>query len=331
MEKLLEVNDLRTYFFTPDKTIPAVDGVSFHINKGETLCIVGESGSGKSVTSLSVMQLVPTPPGKYVSGQILFEGEDILKKTESEMCGIRGNIISMIYQEPMTSLNPVFSIGDQLMETLRIHQKLTKKEAPKKAVHMLSLVGISDPESRMREYPHQLSGGMRQRVMIAMGLSCEPKLLIADEPTTALDVTIQAQILDLMKKLKQELDMTILFITHDLGVVAEMAQRVIVMYGGRVVEEAEVREIFKNPRHPYTLGLLKCIPRMDSRQKLEVIKGMVPSPDQFAKGCRFHPRCPYAKELCTREEPPQQMIGTTRVTCHFPLHTEKEGERNGRQ
>ena len=183
----------------------------------------------------------------------------------------------------------------------------------------------------MREYPHQLSGGMRQRVMIAMGLSCEPKLLIADEPTTALDVTIQAQILDLMKQLKQELDMTILFITHDLGVVAEMAQRVIVMDGGRVVEEAEVREIFKNPRHPYTLGLLKCIPRMDSRQKLEVIKGMVPSPDQFAKGCRFHPRCPYAKELCTREEPPQQMIGTTRVTCHFPLHTEKEGERNGRQ
>lgn len=202
MEKLLEVNDLRTYFFTPDKTIPAVDGVSFHINKGETLCIVGESGSGKSVTALSVMQLVPTPPGKYVSGQILFEGEDILKKTESEMCAIRGNVISMIYQEPMTSLNPVFSIGHQLMETLQIHQRLNKKEAGKKAVHMLKLVGISDPESRMREYPHQLSGGMRQRVMIAMGLSCEPKLLIADEPTTALDVTIQAQILDLMKKLK---------------------------------------------------------------------------------------------------------------------------------
>nr|WP_288890979.1 ABC transporter ATP-binding protein [uncultured Blautia sp.] len=331
MEKLLEVKDLKTYFFTPDKTIPAVDGVSFHINKGETLCIVGESGSGKSVTSLSIMQLVPTPPGRYVGGQILFEGEDILKKPESEMCGIRGNVISMIYQEPMTYLNPVFSIGDQLMETLRIHQKLNKKEAEKKAVHMLDLVGISDPGSRMREYPHQLSGGMRQRVMIAMGLSCEPKLLIADEPTTALDVTIQAQILDLMKKLKEELDMTILFITHDLGVVAEMAQRVIVMYGGRVVEEAEVREIFKNPRHPYTLGLLKYIPRMDSRQKLEVIKGMVPSPDKFAKGCRFHPRCPYAKEICTCREPSEQMIGTTRVTCHFPLGTDKEDTCNGRR
>ena len=331
MEKLLEVKDLKTYFFTPDKTIPAVDGVSFHINKGETLCIVGESGSGKSVTSLSIMQLVPTPPGRYVGGQILFEGEDILKKPESEMCGIRGNVISMIYQEPMTSLNPVFSIGDQLMETLRIHQKLNKKEAEKKAVHMLDLVGILDPGSRMREYPHQLSGGMRQRVMIAMGLSCEPKLLIADEPTTALDVTIQAQILDLMKKLKEELDMTILFITHDLGVVAEMAQRVIVMYGGRVVEEAEVREIFKNPRHPYTLGLLKYIPRMDSRQKLEVIKGMVPSPDKFAKGCRFHPRCPYAKEICTCREPSEQMIGTTRVTCHFPLGTDKEDTCNGRR
>ena len=289
MEKLLEVKDLKTYFFTPDKTIPAVDGVSFHINKGETLCIVGESGSGKSVTSLSIMQLVPTPPGRYVGGQILFEGEDILKKPESEMCGIRGNVISMIYQEPMTSLNPVFSIGDQLMETLRIHQKLNKKEAEKKAVHMLDLVGISDPGSRMREYPHQLSGGMRQRVMIAMGLSCEPKLLIADEPTTALDVTIQAQILDLMKKLKEELDMTILFITHDLGVVAEMAQRVIVMYGGRVVEEAEVREIFKNPRHPYTLGLLKYIPRMDSRQKLEEIKVWCHPRTSLQKGAAFIP------------------------------------------
>ena len=327
MGRLLEVKNLKTYFYTPEKVIPAVDGVSFHIDKGETLCIVGESGSGKSVTSLSIMQLVQCPPGKYVGGEILFEGEDILKKSEKEMCGIRGNTISMIYQEPMTSLNPVFTIGMQIMETLKIHQKLNKEEARKKAVHMLQLVGIADPESRMKEYPHQLSGGMRQRVMIAMGLCCEPKLLIADEPTTALDVTIQAQILELMKKLKEELDMTILFITHDLGVVAEMAQRVIVMYGGKVVEEASVKEIFKHPRHPYTLGLLRCIPRVDVKtERLNVIKGMVPSPDQFADGCRFHPRCPYAKEICRIKEPPVYTFGSSVVVCHFPLGNQGEQE-----
>lgn len=325
MSRLLEVNNLKTYFCTREKVIPAVDGVSFHIDKGETLCIVGESGSGKSVTSLSIMQLVQCPPGKYVDGEILFEGEDILKKTEKEMCGIRGNTISMIYQEPMTSLNPVFTIGMQIMETLRIHQKLTKQEAFKKAVHMLELVGIADPEARMKEYPHQLSGGMRQRIMIAMGLCCEPKLLIADEPTTALDVTIQAQILDLMRRLKKELDMTILFITHDLGVVSDMAQRVIVMYGGRVVEEAPVRDIFRNPRHPYTLGLLNCIPRVDvQEERLNVINGMVPPPDKFPKGCRFHPRCPYAQEICRCEEPPVHTIGNTIVACHFPLEKKEE-------
>lgn len=325
VSRLLEVKNLKTYFFTQEKVIPAVDGVSFHIDKGETLCIVGESGSGKSVTSLSIMQLVPCPPGRYVEGEILFEGENLLSKTESQMCSIRGNVISMIYQEPMTSLNPVFTIGMQLMETLRIHQKLSKKEAREKAIHMLELVGIADAKSRMREYPHQLSGGMRQRVMIAMGLCCEPKLLIADEPTTALDVTIQAQILDLMCKLKEELDMTILFITHDLGVVAEMAQRVIVMYGGRVVESAEVKDIFKNPRHPYTLGLLKCIPRIDvQEERLNVIKGMVPSPDKFPQGCRFHPRCPYAQDICKEQEPPVHTIGTTTVVCHFPLQDKED-------
>ena len=320
MAPLLEVKNLKTYFFSPGKVVPAVDGVSFHVNAGETLCIVGESGSGKSVTSLSIMRLIPTPPGRFVDGQILFKGEDLLKKTEKEMCSIRGNEISMIYQEPMTSLNPVFTSGMKIIEAIRIHQGLDKKEAEEKAIKMLRLVGISDPELRLHEYPHQLSGGMRQRVMIAMGLCCEPELLIADEPTTALDVTIQAQILDLMRKLKAELGMTILFITHDLGVVAEMAQRVIVMYGGQVVEEAPVKELFASPRHPYTKGLLACIPKMeDNREKLDVIQGMVPSPSDFPPGCRFHPRCPYAQECCRREEPPVRMIGATKVSCHFPL------------
>ena len=328
MAPLLEVKNLKTYFFSPGKVVPAVDGVSFHVDAGETLCIVGESGSGKSVTSLSIMRLIPTPPGRFVAGEILFEGEDLLKKTESEMCSIRGNAISMIYQEPMTSLNPVFTIGMQVMEAIRIHQGLDKKAAEQKAIKMLGLVGISDPESRMHEYPHQLSGGMRQRVMIAMGLCCEPRLLIADEPTTALDVTIQAQILDLMRKLKKELGMTILFITHDLGVVAEMAQRVIVMYGGQVVEEAPVKDLFAAPRHPYTQGLLTCIPKMDdTRERLDVIKGMVPAPSDFPGGCRFHPRCPYARERCSREAPAIHMIGDTKVCCHFPLgvHSDTEG------
>ncbi len=320
MAPLLEVKNLKTYFFSPGKVVPAVDGVTFHVDRGEVLCIVGESGCGKSVTSLSIMRLVPTPPGKFVAGEILFDGEDILKKTEKEMCGIRGNAISMIYQEPMTSLNPVFTIGMQIVEAIRLHQGLNRQEAEQKAIKMLHLVGIADPKSRLREYPHQLSGGMRQRVMIAMGLCCEPKLLIADEPTTALDVTIQAQILDLMRKLKKELGMTILFITHDLGVVAEMAQRVIVMYGGRVVEEAPVDALFAAPRHPYTKGLINCIPKTDdTRETLDVIPGIVPSPSNFPQGCRFHPRCPYAQERCRREEPSVYTIGATKVSCHFPL------------
>lgn len=318
LSKLLEVNNLRTCFFRSGKAIPAVDGVSFRINRGETLCMVGESGCGKSVTSLSIMRLIPVPPGRYASGEIIFDGQDLLKKSESQMRAIRGNVISMIYQEPMTSLNPVFTIGMQIMESLKLHKGLTHKEALEKAVHMLSLVGMSNPNRRMKEYPHQLSGGMRQRVMIAMGLCCQPQLLIADEPTTALDVTIQAQILDLMRKLKKELGMTILFITHDLGVVAEMAERVIVMYGGKIVEEAKVKDIFARPLHPYTKGLLTCIPKLDEhRKKLNVIKGMVPSPGDFPPGCRFHPRCPHAQKICLEKEPLLRQLGNSQVACHF--------------
>lgn len=325
MAALLEVKGLKTYFYSPGKVVPAVDGISFNMHKGETLCVVGESGCGKSVTSLSIMQLIPTPPGRYAGGEILFDGEDLLKKSEAEMCKIRGNTISMIYQEPMTSLNPVFTIGMQIMEPLRIHLNLTHKEARERAEHMLSLVGIPDPAARLLEYPHQLSGGMRQRVMIAIGLCCEPRLLIADEPTTALDVTIQAQILDLMRRLKRELGMTILFITHDLGVVAEMADRVVIMYAGKVVEQAPVKELFKRPMHPYTHGLLGCIPRIeDENERLSVIKGIVPSPGDFAPGCRFNPRCPYAKELCFKTEPELGAYGETAVACHYPLN--KSGE-----
>ncbi len=322
MAPILDVTDLRTVFHAEGKTIPAVDGVSFHIDRGETLCLVGESGSGKSVTSLSVMRLIP-PPGEYAGGKILFEGEDLLRKTEKEMCAIRGNRIAMIYQEPMTSLNPLFTVGMQLRETLRKHQRLSAREAQARAVEMLGLVGIPDPGQRIREFPWQMSGGMRQRVMIAMGLCCRPRLLIADEPTTALDVTIQAQILDLMRRLKRELDMTILFITHDLGVVAEMADRVAVMYAGRIVEEAPVRVLFAKSRHPYTRGLMDCIPDPGRpRGQLHVISGVVPAPDRYPTGCRFHPRCPYARPLCAEEAPPMRKLGASSAACHFPLGTE---------
>jgi len=299
------------------KPIPAVDDVSFSINKGETLCMVGESGCGKSVTSLSIMRLVPTPLGRYVGGEILFDGEDLLRKPEKQMRSIRGNRISMIYQEPMTSLNPVFTVGMQIMEPLRVHKGLSKAAARSRAMEMISLVGIPNPERIMDEYPHQLSGGMRQRIMIAMGLICEPDILIADEPTTALDVTIQAQILDLMRRLKKELNMGILFITHDLGVVAEMADRVAVMYGGKIVEEGSVDDIFSNPQHPYTKGLMTCIPTLEQeRTGLNVIKGVVPAPSEFPAGCRFHPRCPYAQPQCSAEQPLMQRCGQRGVACH---------------
>ncbi|MBO8141737.1 MAG: ABC transporter ATP-binding protein [Firmicutes bacterium] len=304
MAPLLSVRNLKTYFETEDGLVPAVDGISFDLDRGGTLGIVGESGSGKSVTSLSIMRLIPTPPGRILDGEILFEGEDLLKKSPAEMRRIRGNEISMIFQEPMTSLNPVFTVGDQIMEAIILHQKLSKKEARDKAIEMLRLVGIPSPEKRVDDYPHQMSGGMRQRVMIAMALSCNPKLLIADEPTTALDVTIQAQILDLMRKLRDELGTAIILITHDLGVIAEMVEEVIVMYAGKIVEHTDVRSLFRSPKHPYTEGLLGSLPRLHAQQeRLESIEGVVPSPFQMPKGCRFHPRCRYAEEICRQEEP----------------------------
>lgn len=318
-EKLVDIRNLRTHFYTEDGVVPAVDGVNLHVKRGETLGIVGESGCGKSVTSLSVMRLIPNPPGKIVEGEILFEGRDVIKLSESEMRKIRGNDISMIFQEPMTSLNPVYTIGDQISEAIQLHQGLNYKEATAKAVDMLRLVGIPLPERRVNEYPHQLSGGMRQRVMIAMALSCNPKLLIADEPTTALDVTIQAQILELMKKLKKELGMAIMLITHDLGVIAEMAERVVVMYGGKVVEEGDVFSIFKSPIHPYTEGLLRSIPRLDSdKETLHVIEGVVPNPLHLPEGCRFHPRCPYVIDKCKVAQPELEQVAPGRwVACYI--------------
>ncbi len=312
-ERLLEVVDLKTYFDTDEGTVKAVDGVSFHLDRGETLAVVGESGSGKSVTSLSVMRLIPTPPGRIAGGQILFEGQDLVRKTEREMRKIRGNDISMIFQEPMTSLNPVYTVGDQIAEAIVLHQGKSYREAMRMAAEMLDLVGIPEPGKRVKNYPHQMSGGMRQRVMIAMALSCGPKLLIADEPTTALDVTIQAQILDLMRKLQDEIGMSILFITHDLGVVAEIADRAVVMYAGRAVEEAEVNAIFAEPLMPYTLGLMNSIPRVDRatehQERLQAIPGNVPNPLDLPEGCAFHPRCRFAQERCKEAIPPLEDAG----------------------
>ncbi|MDA0699985.1 MAG: ABC transporter ATP-binding protein [bacterium] len=301
-KQLLDVVDLKTYFDTDEGTVKAVDGVSFHIDRGETLGVVGESGSGKSVMSLSVMRLIATPPGRIAGGKILFDGQDLVTRSEREMRKIRGNEISMIFQEPMTSLNPVYTVGDQIAEAIVLHQKQSPRAAMRKAAEMLDLVGIPEPGNRVKNYPHQMSGGMRQRVMIAMALSCNPKLLIADEPTTALDVTIQAQILDLMRTLQREIGMSILFITHDLGVVAEMADRVVVMYAGRAVEEADVIEIFKDPQMPYTLGLMNSIPRVDKaaehQGRLQAIPGNVPNPLYLPEGCAFHPRCRFVQDQC---------------------------------
>ncbi|WOV88073.1 ABC transporter ATP-binding protein [Sporosarcina oncorhynchi] len=316
METILKVQNLKTYFYADGKEIPAVDDVSFEIKQGETLGIVGESGSGKSITSLSILSLIPKPPGKIVGGEILFKGENILTYNEKQMRELRGNKISMIFQEPMTSLNPVFTVGNQIMETLVLHQKLSKKQARLKAIEMLQLVGIPLAEKRIDEYPHQLSGGMRQRVMIAMALSCNPELLIADEPTTALDVTTQAQILELMKDLKVKLNMATLLITHDLGVVSESADRVAVMYLGRIVEYADVESFFDEPLHPYSIGLLDSIPSMyEEIDRLSPIPGQVPHPTDLRKGCRFHTRCPHAKELCRQEEPELMAVGDKKVRC----------------
>ena len=303
--KILEVNDLKTYFFIDEGVAKAVDGVSLHLLAEETLGVVGESGCGKSVTSLSIMRLIPQPPGKIVSGDILFEGKDILALPERRMREIRGNEISMIFQEPMTSLNPVFTVGDQIQEAVMLHQGLGIKEAREKSIEMLDLVGIPSPESRVDEYPHQLSGGMRQRVMIAIALSCNPAILIADEPTTALDVTIQAQILELLDRLQKEFGMAVMLITHDLAVIAEVARRVIVMYAGRIVESADTLQIFEAPLHPYTQGLLASIPVLrKKKERLSVIPGSVPNATDFPDGCRFHPRCPYVMPKCRSGEVP---------------------------
>jgi len=317
-DNLLEVKDLKTYFRTEEGVVKAVDGISFNLERGKTLGIVGESGCGKSVTSLSIMRLIPNPPGKIVSGSIVFEGKDLLAKTEKQMRGIRGNDISMIFQEPMTSLNPIMKVGSQISEAILLHQKIGAAEARKKATEMLERVGIPMPEKRMDSYPHQLSGGMRQRVMIAMALSCNSKLLIADEPTTALDVTIQAQIINLMKKMRSEFGASIILITHDLGVVAGLADDVVVMYAGKIVEKADVRNIFKDARHPYTIGLLQSIPRIDQEvERLQAIEGVVPNQQEMPLGCAFCPRCVRATERCMTEVPPLESFaaGKRAVAC----------------
>jgi peptide/nickel transport system ATP-binding protein len=319
---LLEVENLQTHFRTPDGVNRAVDGVSFHVDEGETLAIVGESGCGKSVTANSILRLIPEPPGR-IAGSIRFQGTDLLQLSDRAMRDIRGNDISMIFQEPMTSLNPVLTVGRQLGETLRLHQGLNKRTAEARAIEMLALVGIPEPRRRVREYPHQMSGGMRQRVMIAMALACTPKLLIADEPTTALDVTIQAQILELMADLKRKVGAAIVLITHDLGVVAEVAERVMVMYAGRKVEEAPVAKLFRSPRHPYTQGLLGAVPKLGSslagvETKLAEIPGVVPSLKTRIPGCVFASRCPLATDLCREVAPALETKAPGHVAaCHY--------------
>jgi peptide/nickel transport system ATP-binding protein len=320
---LLEIADLKTHFFTRDGVVRAVDGVSYDVGAGETLAVVGESGCGKSVTALSILRLVPQPPGRIVGGAVRFAGRDLLGLSEAAMRDIRGNEISMIFQEPMTSLNPVLTVSRQIGETLILHQGLDHAAAAARVLEMLRLVRIAEPERRAGQYPHELSGGMRQRVMIAMALACNPQLLIADEPTTALDVTIQAQILDLMRELKAKTGAAIILITHDLGVVAEMAERVVVMYAGRKVEEAPVRELFRRPRHPYTLGLLASVPRLGATlgraeaPRLAEIPGTVPSLREPIIGCAFAPRCAYATERCRREAPPLEAKAPGHVAACF--------------
>jgi oligopeptide/dipeptide ABC transporter ATP-binding protein len=317
MSVLLRVKHLQTYFYTESGTARAVDGVSFAVSRRETLCIVGESGCGKSVTALSIMRLIPEPPGKIVGGEIMLDGIDLLKLSEREMRGIRGNRIAMIFQEPMTSLNPVFTCGSQIQEAVELHQRLRKGDARDRTIETLRLVGISAPEQRYNEYPHQLSGGMRQRVMIAMALSCEPQLLIADEPTTALDVTVQAQILGLLAQLRNELGMGVIVITHNLGVVAEVADRIAVMYAGKIVEYAAKDQLFHSARHPYTIGLLRSVPRLhEESERLEAVPGAVPFATQYPQGCRFSTRCAFADDQCRKEEPPlEEMDVGHNVAC----------------
>lgn len=324
MNNLLEVKDLSTHFFTDKGVVKAVDGVSFEIKKGATLGVVGESGCGKSVTAMSILNLIDKP-GKIVGGSILFDGKELVGIDDTNLRSIRGNEISMIFQEPMTSLNPVFKIGDQIIEALSLHQKMDKAHAHAKAIEMLSLVGIPRPERVVNDYPHQLSGGMRQRAMIAMALACNPKLLIADEPTTALDVTIQAQILSLMNELKDKTNTAIMLITHNLGVVAQMADHILVMYSGKVVESSPVEELFANPCHPYTTGLLKSIPSLDEdKERLYTIEGVVPSPFNLPEGCYFAPRCERAMDICHKKRPEAVQITKEHSVSCF-LYNHKEG------
>ena len=326
-ENILEVQNLCMSFFTSHGELPAVNHVSFTVEKGKTLGIVGESGCGKSMTSLCVMGLFPQPPGKIVGGKILFQGRDLTALPPKELHKIRGKGIAMIFQEPMTSLNPVLTIGDQIMETLLLHEKITKKEAKQRAIEMINLVGIPMPEKIFASCPHQLSGGMRQRAMIAMALSCKPDLLICDEPTTALDVTVQSQILSLINRLKNKLGTSVMLITHDMGVINEMADTVIVMYAGQIVEKAETAELFAHPTHPYTVGLIRAIPRLDSEvEELNVIPGSVPMLYELPKGCLFAPRCPYATEKCRRERPEISEFSPAHDVRCFRYQPDWEGE-----
>ncbi len=324
---LLEVKDLHTYFYTMDGVTHSVEGVSLKLEKGETLGLVGESGCGKSVTSLSIMQLLAIPPAKIEKGEIIFKGQNLLKKSPNEMRKIRGNHISMIFQEPMTSLNPVFKVGEQVAEVLINHKDMQEAEAKQKVIDVFASVGIPDPARRYNNFPHQLSGGMRQRVMIAMALACDPDILIADEPTTALDVTIQAQILELMKDIKKRTNMSIILITHNLAVVAEMADNIAVMYYGRIVEYSKIHDIYNKPMHPYTDGLLNSIPRVDKERTndpLVAIPGVVPNPYKAPPGCKFHPRCPYAKDKCKEKEPPYEAVDDHHfIRCWYPLNRSK--------
>ena len=324
MPSLLDVKGLTTQFFTQDGIVHAVNGISYTLNEGETLGIVGESGSGKSVGVMSLMRLIPSPPGKISGGEVLFEGRDLLKISDDEMRSIRGNKIAMIFQDPMTSLNPVLTVGRQISEALELHLGMDKKQARQRTIELLQMVGIPSAADRIGNYPHQFSGGMRQRVMIAMGLSCNPQLLIADEPTTALDVTIQAQIVSLVKRLRDEIGMAIIWITHDLGVVAGLADRVMVMYAGRIVEEAPVKELYKNPRHPYTLGLLGSIPRLDEDrpEKLASIEGLPPDLVDYPKGCPFYARCRYRLDRCLEAPPPLEPVGVGhKAACYVDVTT----------
>jgi peptide/nickel transport system ATP-binding protein len=322
MAPLLEIKGLKTHFATDDGIVRAVDGVDISINRGETLCVVGESGCGKTVTAMSILQLIAMPPGRIVEGQIIFEGRDLVPLTSHELDEVRSKEIGFIFQEPMTSLNPVLTVGEQIAETLRVHERLPQKQAFARTIEMLKLVQLPNAEARVHDYPHQFSGGMRQRVMIAMALACQPKLVIADEPTTALDVTIQAQILDLLQDMKERFGMAVMLITHAMGVVAETAQRVVVMYAGKVVEEADVDRLFENPSHPYTQGLIRSIPRIDldsqHKTRLETIAGSVPILINPAPGCRFAPRCRYVMSVCTEREPVLREIAPGhRMACHL--------------